>query len=280
MKKYSHQPSVIEVYTRVVDKTVEALEKYIKRSKKTPSRFNIPQELKSRWQARLNFLFSSVEGSWLSLLESQTRIKNFSKKNKSSLLPLSFENFTIIRYLSDYFASRFRSNREIIPVFKPWLWYFVISQVAGEKVVPVQTGAISRIEELFPENNTTEFGEEKNNKHGKNIFDKYSALLDQGLNFYSNTFSNWSMLERKIKKELVGISFGLVSDSLGTDFEEELESQFSQGIDEQSPKNFILALSEKVNRRNTKWRVILKDGILHMNEKDFLFNTCKCEFFW
>ena len=49
---------------------------------------------------------------------------------------------------------------------------------------------------------------------------------------------------------------------------------------EYNKQNFILSVAERVFRRNNKWRVILKDGILNIDGKDLLFNSCKCEFAW
>jgi hypothetical protein len=279
MKKTNYQPIVIEVYTRVVDKTVEALDKYLRKSTKYTTRFNISQELKFRWQARLNFLFSSVEGSWANFFESQSKIKNFSKKNQSLSPFFSNENSNIIRNLNEYFFSNLKFAEDGISAFKPWLWYFVITRIAFENFTPIQIGLLDRGDNLLSENDGDYFKEEKNIKYGRGIFTKYSALLDQGHSLHSDHFFNWSISEKKLKKEIIGIS-SAISDSLGSDLEKEIESQLVDGDEEETPKNFILALTERVNRRNTKWRITLKDGILHMNEKDFLFNICKCEFFW
>jgi len=68
---------------------------------------------------------------------------------------------------------------------------------------------------------------------------------------------------------------------LSDDFSiDELESNRSEKYDKTSAPNFLLAVIEKVYRRNTKWTIAFKDGILNINKKDFLFNSCKCEFFW
>jgi hypothetical protein len=61
---------------------------------------------------------------------------------------------------------------------------------------------------------------------------------------------------------------------------DELESNRSERSDKAPVPNFLLAIIEKVYRRNTKWTIAFKDGVLNINKKDFLFNSCKCEFFW
>ena len=118
-----------------------------------------------------------------------------------------------------------------------------------------------------------------NTSYQKNFYDKYSDFLVKGFNFYENAGMKLQ-IQKKINKKNKEILLTDEIDSLELNIDEDSYSNENDDTEEKIPKNFILAITEKVYRRNTKWRIILKDGILHMNEKDFLFNSCKCEFFW
>ncbi|GAA6063895.1 hypothetical protein JCM10212_002427 [Sporobolomyces blumeae] len=44
--------------------------------------------------------------------------------------------------------------------------------------------------------------------------------------------------------------------------------------------DFVIALYEKVQRVKNKWKVTLKDGLISVNGKDYLFSKCNGEFEW
>ncbi|PRQ30936.1 putative transcription factor IIA, alpha/beta subunit [Rosa chinensis] len=43
-------------------------------------------------------------------------------------------------------------------------------------------------------------------------------------------------------------------------------------------QNLVLAQFEKVKRTKSKWKCTLKDGIMHMNNRDILFNKATGDF--
>lgn len=67
----------------------------------------------------------------------------------------------------------------------------------------------------------------------------------------------------------------------GDDDEEEL-SEDSQHEEEQSFENYLICQFEKVNRTSggRKWKVMLKDGVLHSNGKDYVFTKATGEWSW
>lgn len=267
---------VNEVYSHVINVTVESLRKYLEKKKKISFRFNVTSELKSRWQARINCLFYTLEGSWVKFQETGSKFNEFQKKNENMNIPISILNFPLVCNLSWDFFHAFSNDLRKFSGFKSWVWNCLISQVINEGGFPSQSFKLKKKKKSknFPEktNSYTKIGA----KYGKNFFDKYQNFLEKGLCLF--LISNHHPTSSKKKNHEVIIVDA--PETIDSELDEEFESNGTEEVDEKVPNNFILALTEKVYRRNTKWRILLKDGILHMNEKDFLFNSCKCEFFW
>lgn len=281
MNRDYHQLNVNEVYKKVINLTAKSLQLYLERSKKKLQRFDISQELRSRWQTRLDCLSNSFEGSWLNLQEPKFKFKKFSKKIDLSLkAPPILWKFHIIRRLTSDLFQSYSSKKRKFWDFKSWVFDVLIDLDEIEECSSIQAFLVKKRREEFLIKIKHKFIEKINQKHKFTIFNKYSTLLGQGMNFYFNQNFNELQAKKKILKETTALSFFGFSDSLSSNSDKELESQFTENIEKKANKNFILAVTEKVNRRKTKWRVILKDGILHMHEQDLLFNTCKCEFFW
>mmetsp|Transcript_41482 Transcript_41482/g.100238 ORF Transcript_41482/g.100238 Transcript_41482/m.100238 type:complete len:207 (+) Transcript_41482:344-964(+) len=205
---------------------------------------------------------------------------NFQKKIERPIYPLSVINFPLVCNLSWDFFQFSTVNIEKISGFKSWVWNCLISQMINEGVFPSQSmkAKIKRKKktplEKFFSSPINIF------KYEKNWFNKYGSFLEENLDFFFDPKKNSTLAEKKNFQEEKDQNFSNLIDSLGSELDEELESNEIGGVEEKIPKNFILAITEKVYRRNTKWRITLKDGILHLNEKDLLFNSCKCEFFW
>ncbi|KAJ3103445.1 transcription factor IIA subunit alpha [Phlyctochytrium bullatum] len=74
------------------------------------------------------------------------------------------------------------------------------------------------------------------------------------------------------------------------DEEEEEEEEGEDGIDsdlddedseeEQDSEHIILCQYEKVSRIKNKWKCVLRDGIVNVNGKDYLFNKANGDFEW
>uniref|UniRef100_A0A7S0VUS0 Uncharacterized protein n=1 Tax=Hemiselmis tepida TaxID=464990 RepID=A0A7S0VUS0_9CRYP len=281
MNKSPSRSIVNEVYSHVINVTVESLRKHIEKSKKKKfSRFDIPNELKSRWQARLNCLFYSLEGSWLKIQETSTKFNEFPKKIERPFYPLTVINFSLVCNLSWDFFQFSKTKNEKISGFKSWVWNCLVSQMINEGVYPSQSMKTKMKKkkktslEKFFSSPVTIF------KYENNWFNKYGYFLEENLDFFFDSNKNSTVVEKKFFQNEKDQNFSNLVDSLGSELDEDLESYEIGEVEEKTPKNFILAVTEKVYRRNTKWRIILKDGILHLNEKDLLFNLCKCEFYW
>ncbi|KAK4054263.1 transcription factor IIA subunit alpha [Microbotryomycetes sp. JL201] len=62
------------------------------------------------------------------------------------------------------------------------------------------------------------------------------------------------------------------------DSDDDLENEDEDGAGEGG--DVIIALYEKVQRVKNKWKVTLKDGLVSVNGKDYLFAKCNGEFEW
>lgn len=74
-------------------------------------------------------------------------------------------------------------------------------------------------------------------------------------------------------------------DSGEEDFREELNSDLDDSSEEEDENeasheanNMVLCLYEKVTRTKSKWKCILKDGIIHIHGKDYLFHRATGDF--
>jgi hypothetical protein len=79
------------------------------------------------------------------------------------------------------------------------------------------------------------------------------------------------------------------NDGLEDDDEEEDQEDENLGSDldesesdneEVETANLILCQYEKVSRVKNKWKCVFKDGVVHVNGKDYLFNRANGEFEW
>ncbi|KAK9288216.1 hypothetical protein L1049_016665 [Liquidambar formosana] len=65
---------------------------------------------------------------------------------------------------------------------------------------------------------------------------------------------------------------------LNEDDDEDDLDDLEQGDEEPSINDLVLAQFEKVNRTKSRWKCILKDGIMRLNDKDVLFTKANGEF--
>jgi transcription initiation factor TFIIA large subunit len=61
------------------------------------------------------------------------------------------------------------------------------------------------------------------------------------------------------------------------DDDDELDD-LEQGEDEPNTQHLVLAQFDKVTRTKNRWKCTLKDGIMHLNGRDVLFNKATGEF--
>ena len=55
---------------------------------------------------------------------------------------------------------------------------------------------------------------------------------------------------------------------------------FTQFLDEKYLDNMIVCQFDKIQRVRNKWRFYLKDGIMHLNGKDYVFQKATGEGEW
>lgn len=67
------------------------------------------------------------------------------------------------------------------------------------------------------------------------------------------------------------------NEDLGSDDSDDDEQKSDE---DDNAENYILAQNESVKRTGSKWKVRLKDGIVHVNGRDYLFSRANCEFDW
>jgi hypothetical protein len=161
--------------------------------------------------------------------------------------------------------------------FKLWIWNCIISGIINEGKFPVPSYLLFK--NFIPLKSVTKARSLKNLvKLDKNIFISIKNLKNQkntrNMDIFFSKYSNIYPILAKNTNE------STEKDSSDDNSVEELESNLNEKIERSPPPNFVLAVIEKVYRRNTKWTIVLKNGILNINKKDFLFNLCKCEFFW
>ena len=96
-------------------------------------------------------------------------------------------------------------------------------------------------------------------------------------------------LDRSRKHKPIGQLDGKEEDELDDD-EAEIaagEGDINSDLDDEDEeeqdstiKNMVLCQFEKVQRVKTKWKCVLKDGVVHVNGKDYLFSKANCDFEW
>ncbi|KAG5438832.1 hypothetical protein PCANB_002552 [Pneumocystis canis] len=73
---------------------------------------------------------------------------------------------------------------------------------------------------------------------------------------------------------------GIDSDSINSDLDSEPNSNPEDGPEHDDSNQLVLCLYDKVQRTKNKWKCVLKDGIIGMGGKDYLFMRANGEFEW
>lgn len=70
------------------------------------------------------------------------------------------------------------------------------------------------------------------------------------------------------------------NDAINSDLDDS-DSGEEDGVDaEGAVKDIVFCTYDKVARVKNKWKCVLKDGVIHVNGKDYLFSKCTGEFEW
>ena len=230
---------------------------------------------------RIDFLVESMNSSWSKFQESC--IQKNEKFGLSENKKIFFYNFCFpsICSLSWDFYKTFKQRENRVSNFKLWVWNCMISGVVNEGNLPISS--LLLFKKNFPQLKTITRAKflKLSIKKKKNIFSVIGSLKNK--NNYNKLFQNKiSLLNIKHHSLKSNENFfgKKEKDWSEEDSIEDVESTHLEKYEKICPPNFLLAVIEKVYRKNTKWTIVLKDGILNINKKDFLFNSCKCEFFW
>eukprot|EP00735_Rhodelphis_limneticus_P011319 TRINITY_DN4405_c0_g1::TRINITY_DN4405_c0_g1_i1::g.21234::m.21234 TRINITY_DN4405_c0_g1::TRINITY_DN4405_c0_g1_i1::g.21234 ORF type:complete len:353 (+),score=40.90,sp/Q9USU9/TOA1_SCHPO/26.38/1e-15,TFIIA/PF03153.8/7.5e-49 TRINITY_DN4405_c0_g1_i1:101-1159(+) len=70
-----------------------------------------------------------------------------------------------------------------------------------------------------------------------------------------------------------GVPYGAQEEDITSDLDDDVEND-----DEESYDNILLALYEKVTRTKNKWKCSLKNGIMHINGRDYVFSSATGDF--
>ena len=281
MKPEDSVSTLSEVYFRIIEKTCNALKNYLNKTQKNSNRFDIVEELKKRWIQRIELLISSMNGSWSKFQDSCIQKNNKETFKEDKKILLHNVCFPSICSLSWDLYRYSKPNRYKTSNFKLWVWNCMISSIANSGNMPMPSFLFSR-NTNFPMKLIGRTKVSKSSKKiNKNIFYIIKNLKKQNqktiLNNTNIFFPNIIGVSKRAKDKLAGNLEKDLSEEISV---EEFESNLEENLEKTYAPNFLLAVIEKVYRRNTKWTVILKDGILNINKKDFLFNSCKCEFLW
>ena len=279
MKAEPKPSTLLEVYTLIIEKTAVSLKNYLKVNKKKSGKFDIVNELKKRWKVRIDFLIDSMNGSWSKLQDScDLKRNNFNVSAKNFPTDFCFPSICSLSWdLYKYYGLKEHKASN----FKLWVWNCMISGVVNDGNLPVSSTMFFKENFFYKRFITRAKFLKKPHKTKKNVFEWIGKTRKKGDDQISNE-NRVSILKienhpLKIHEKLIEGKDKELSDDFSFD---ELESNRSERFDKNPVPNFLLAVIEKVYRRNTKWTIAFKDGIININKKDFLFNSCKCEFFW
>jgi transcription initiation factor TFIIA large subunit len=89
--------------------------------------------------------------------------------------------------------------------------------------------------------------------------------------------------QKKPKKEIDPLDDAINSDLDDSDIESDIDSEFGEGDDADdagADKAIILCMYEKVHRTKNKWKCNLKDGVISVRGRDYVFSKANGEFEW
>ena len=280
--KNLNKSEINEIYNNIIEVTIQVVKNIFKTRNIKNIRYNLINELKLRWKTRVNALFFSLDNSWSKFQENSNKISTNLLVEGAKVNNLPVMTFPLVCTLSGDF---YRNNYPIkhrISGFKSWIWNCLVSHVISEGVYPLQS-----IESRFIDPNTKNsininlknFVSKKNCK--TNFFLKYKTLSNKNFNQKKSGKIVLTMINKMIHLDIKNTE-NIQTDLSNGDFDkgEEFESHLSEDKEDDVQQNFIVANVEKVYRKSSKWRVFLKEGIIHVDNRDLLFNSCKCEFSW
>ena len=269
-----HKTSTLsEIYTLIIEKTGESLKNYLKINKRRTGRFDIVKELKKRWKMRTDFLIDSMNGSWSKLQDScELKIDTINANRKNFSPKFCFPSICSLSWDLYKYSSM---NENKVSNFKLWVWNCMISGIVNEGNLPISSTMFFKKNFVCKRIITRAKFLKKPYKIKKNVFEWISYprkknQIENRVSILKNNNHFIKMQERLVENKDLSDDFSI----------DELESNRSEKYDKTNVPNFLLAVIDKVYRRNTKWTIAFKDGVLNINKKDFLFNSCKCEFFW
>jgi len=89
--------------------------------------------------------------------------------------------------------------------------------------------------------------------------------------------------QKKQRKEIDPLDDAINSDLDDSDINSDIDSEFGEGDDGDDggvDKSIVLCMYEKVHRTKNKWKCQLKDGVISIGGKDWVFSRANGEFEW
>lgn len=68
------------------------------------------------------------------------------------------------------------------------------------------------------------------------------------------------------------------TEELGSDLDDEEEGD--EAVDDENINDLVLCQYEKISRVRTRWRGVLRSGIVHVNNRDYCFSKANMDFEW
>jgi transcription initiation factor TFIIA large subunit len=100
----------------------------------------------------------------------------------------------------------------------------------------------------------------------------------------SLTTPQQSIHNKRPKREIDPLDDAINSDLDDSDIESDIDSEFGEGEDGDDTlgvdKSIVLCMYDKVHRTKNKWKCQLKDGIISIAGKDWVFSKANGEFEW
>mmetsp|Transcript_10166 Transcript_10166/g.15893 ORF Transcript_10166/g.15893 Transcript_10166/m.15893 type:complete len:272 (-) Transcript_10166:3557-4372(-) len=270
--KFTTKSSSEEIYFHVIDVTIASLRKILKDKNKFSLNYDIPFELERRWKERMKSIDYFFNSSWNKFQQINKKTSQDSDRKYMISGVKGGINFQVVCALSNKLFLKFQTRK--ISSFKSWLLNCLISGFSYDGFCPLKCYTLRGNFIPIKFDSTVQEEQVFKNPPTNDIFGKYERL-----SLKKNGNINLLEHENKLNKNLSTMNFGRkVEDTSLSEQDQENDNFYEEK--ESTCNNYILSIAERVYRRNNKWRVLLKDGILNIKGKDLLFSSCKCEFSW
>lgn len=258
---------VLDFYKTIIEITCERVSLHLKNNFIHKVKYDITYELKKRWLYRTKHALENLDKNYKHFYDKNQKFSESQKDYENSYKNLNHSSFPVICTLVWDFYKYYDNKNQKITNFKLWVWGCLISHIIDEGTYPLPSRFLQRDFSLPKKIKLRNFSTKKS------AYDKFMGI------FYQDIFKNMNSYKiQTYKNNSNKINYSKIKNTSDLSLDPITSSE--QELDKNNSKNFIVSMVEKIYRRNTKWRVILKDGVICINDKEMFFNFCKCELFW